>query len=674
MSVLTINNLSQKFGDFNVFSGLNASIPQQARIGLVGPNGIGKTSLLLILNGLVLPFSGTVNRASNVQIGYLRQEAIDAFAQKENTVYDEMLTVFAWLKDIEAQLRDLETQMSNGGSDDILDTYGELQETFERRGGYDYEVRIKQTLDGLGFTPQHHATPLSHLSGGQKTRALLARLLLEQPDLLVLDEPTNHLDVRAVEWLENALNQWDGALLIASHDRYFLDKVVNTIWEMNRTGIESFRGNYSAYVRQRTERLDHHVKLYEQEKERLEKELDYVKRNIVRASTNPMAVGRLKRLSRDLIGIQQLGLVAYKSSKSWSETGIEGARPMGVAEAEKAIKALEPPVTRPPKLRVRLEPTLRSGDLVLRSQGLKIGYPTRTLFTADDVRLERGECAALIGDNGTGKTTLIKTLMGELPALAGTLKLGASVKVAYFAQVHDDLTAENTVLDEIIRHKEMLISEARSYLAPYLFRKDDVYKKVEMLSGGERGRLALAILGLGGANFLLLDEPTNHLDIPAQEALQEVLEGFNGTVLLVSHDRYLIDRLGTQIWNLENGHLRVFGGTYAEYLVARDAERLASKAQRAAAKQQIQAEQKQVQQSRPSTKATRQQAASVRALETEINTLESKLAELGKTLERPQSPAEVQRLGQDYAETQARLESLLEQWSQLAETNRASTV
>lgn len=660
MSVLTINNLSQKFGDFDVFSGLSASIPQGARIGLVGPNGIGKTSLLLILNSVVQPFSGTVNRARNVQIGYLRQEAIEAFAAKENTVYDEMLTVFDRLKAIEVQLNDLEQQMADGASDGVLEAYGELQETFERRGGYDYELRIKQTLDGLGFSTQHYATPLSHLSGGQKTRALLAKLLLEQPDLLVLDEPTNHLDVRAVEWLENALNGWKGALLIASHDRYFLNKVVDTIWEMNRTGIETFRGNYSAYVQQRTERLDRHIKLYEQEKERLARELDYVKRNIVRASTNAMAVGRLRRLSRDLIGIQQMGLVAYKNSKSWSETGIEGARAMGVAEAEQAIKAIQPPVTRPPRLRVRLEPTLRSGDIVLRSQGLKIGYPSRLLFTADDIRLERGECAALIGDNGTGKTTLLRTLIGELTPLSGTLRLGASVNVAYFAQVHDDLDAESTVLDEIIRRKNMLISEARSYLAPYLFRKEDVYKKVGMLSGGERGRLALAILGLVGANFLLLDEPTNHLDIPAQEALQEVLEGFTGTILLVSHDRYLIDRLATQIWNLESSHLNVFGGNYQAYLAARDAERIARKAERTATKQE----------SRPSTKANRQQAASVRAMEAEISTLENRLRELGTTLEKPQSTADVQRLGQEYASTQAELDERLEQWSRLIEADK----
>ncbi len=568
MSILSAHDLSQQFGAFTVFSGVTISIPRGSKIGLVGPNGIGKTSLLRILARLELPYTGDVAVALGTRIGYLRQEAMEAFAQRDHSLLDEMLTVFADLQAQEAELRALEHAIAANPTPELLDHYGTLQEAFAHAGGYDYDVRIEQTLGGLGFHQQHYDTPLSHFSGGQKTRALLARLLLEQPDLLILDEPTNHLDVKAVEWLEKALYKWDGALLIVSHDRYFLDRTVNTIWEMSRTGIESYRGNYSAYLRQRQERWERRDKVYTEEMERLGREIDYIKRNIARASTNAQAVGRLKRLTRELIAIRELGLTQFKSAKSWMHLGIGNPGMMTIYEAEQAYKALQPPNARQPRMNMRLKPGERGGDLVLRAHKLCVGYPSTPLFDADDIMLTRREIAALIGGNGTGKTTFLKTLTGELDPLAGKLHLGINVKVGYFSQAHEGLEAENTVLDELIRHKPMRPGEARDILGRYLFRNDDVFKRVADLSGGERGRLALAILALQGANFLLLDEPTNHLDIQAQEVLQEVLEGFDGTILLVSHDRYLIATLATQIWQIEDGHLRVFAGSYEEFVAA----------------------------------------------------------------------------------------------------------
>ncbi len=563
MSILNANNLSQQYGAFTVFSGITVNIPHGAKIGLVGANGIGKTTLLRIIAGLEDSSSGGVHIARGTRLGYLRQEAIEAFAQRDNSLIDEMLLVFAPLQAEEEALTALAHRLA--AEPELLDEYGTRQEAFIQAGGYDYDLRIEQTLSGLGFSERHYDLPLTHLSGGQKTRALLAKLLLERPDLLILDEPTNHLDIETVAWLEKTLYKWDGALLIVSHDRYFLDHVVNTIWEMSRVGMEAYRGNYSAYVRQRQERWERRDKVYQEEVERLSKELDYVKKNIARASTNAQAVGRLRRLGRELTAIHELGLLAFKDAKNWMDTGIGNPGLLGVAEVEQMLKTMPSPNLRPPRLSVRIKAGERGGDLVLRTNGLKIGYANHPLFTGDNIALLRGECAALIGGNGTGKTTFLKTLTGELSPLAGKLQLGINIKPAYFSQAHEALNFENTVLDELIRHKPMKPGQARTVLGQYLFRSDEVFKPVGALSGGERGRLALAILAQQGANFLLLDEPTNHLDIQAQEILQEALEHFEGTILLVSHDRYLIAELATQIWQIEDGRMTVFNGTYAEF-------------------------------------------------------------------------------------------------------------
>ncbi len=665
MAILTTQGVGQSFGAFDVFKNISVSIEEDAKIGLVGPNGIGKTTFLLILSSLARPTVGSVRHAPELRIGYLRQEAMDAFAQRENTVYGEMLTLFAGIQEKEARMRELEHAMAEDYHDGVAEEYAALHDEFERIGGYDYEVRIRQTLDGLGFKPQHYDTPLHQLSGGQKTRALLARLLLERPELLILDEPTNHLDVEAVEWLETTLKAWKGALLIVSHDRYFLDTVVNTTWEMTREGIEVYRGNYSAYARQRSERWEYAEKVYETERQRLLSELDFIKKNIVRASSNPRAVGSLRMLSRDLVAIEEMGIMNYKQSKQWSQTGVGAVRPLTVAEAEAAIKRLASPNLRPPRLGIRLKSTYRSGDLVLRTKHLEIGYPDNSLFFADDITLRRGEVAAMIGRNGTGKTTFLKTLMGSLQPLSGFITPGAGLKVGYFAQVHDTLNPDNTVLDELLAHKYMLVSEARHHLAAYLFRSDDVYKKVSMLSGGERARLALSILALEGANFLLMDEPTNHLDIMAQEILQEIMEGFEGTILLVSHDRYLIDRLASQIWNLEDGYLSVFEGSYQEYLAARDVQRAAARTAQQAAKQAARRGDP-----RPARSNGKKTDPAVARLETQISTLEADLRELERILERASQAKnvdDVRRLSDQYAASQAQLEGLMARWAELAE-------
>ncbi len=663
MSILTADNLGLSFGAFDLFGGINVTVPNDGKIGLIGLNGIGKTSLLLILGGLNQATTGTVSIARGRRIGYLPQEAMEAFGDKENTVYAEMLNVFADLQTQQERLHALEDEMAAGNhSPEMLDKYGELQAAFEHAGGFDYEVRIQQTLQGLGLGKEAWHMPLNHLSGGQKTRALLARLLLEKPDLLMLDEPTNHLDIEAVEWLERILKEWDGAVLIVSHDRYFLDNVVDTIWEMNRTGIDEYSGNYSAYLLQREQRWETNERIFNEEKARLLHEVDFIQRNWVRASTHARALGLLRRLTRDLAVVDAYGILALRSGKKWSEMELSADRPLDVIEAIRKVNAIQLPGNRPPRIRPRLAVEQTSGNIVLRANKATIGYPKNPLFTIQELELRRSECAALIGPNGSGKTTFLKVLLGQLEPLAGTVALGASLKIGYFAQVHDSLSGTHSVLEELERHKEMLPEKARGYLAQYLFRGEDVYKMLDSLSGGERARLALAILALEGANLLLLDEPTNHLDIPAREALQDVLDGFSGTILLVSHDRYLVDQLATQIWEIKGGKLVVFKGKYREYILRRTATSSGAAAPRILLKARPMA--------RDNSKETkrRQQALDlveerIREKEMSMQRLSSQLQEAGKRSDFEQ----MHKISWQVAQTQAALEQLMGEWEKLAE-------
>lgn len=665
MSILTADNLGLSFGAFDLFKGISVTIANDSKIGLIGPNGIGKTSLLLILAGINLPTTGKVNIAHGRHLGYLRQEAVEAFAQRENTVYAEMLTVFAVLLAQQADLHTLEARMSGGEySDELLAEYGLLQEAFEKAGGYEYEVRIQQTLEGLGLGKKYWSMPLNHLSGGQKTRALLARLLLEKPDLLMLDEPTNHLDIEAVEWLERTLREWEGAVLIVSHDRFFLDNTVTSIWEMSRGGIEFYSGTYSAYLLQRQDRWEYFEKVFTEEKARLLKEVDFIQRNWVRASTHARALGLLRRLTRDLAIVDAFGILALRSGKKWSELDLHADRPLDVIEAIRKINSLALPSSRPPAIRPRLTADHTSGTIVLRANEVTIGYPKHTLFNTHGVELRRGECAALIGANGSGKTTFLKVLLNQLEPLKGEVELGASIKVGYFAQAQEEYRSESSVLDELLRHKSMQAEQARSHLAQYLFRGEDVFKPVRALSGGERARLALAILALEGANFLVLDEPTNHLDIPAREALQEVLEGYPGTTLLVSHDRYLIDRLATQVWELNDNKLKVFKGTYREFVLRRISTVPVS--QGSQARQVILPSKPLV---RDNSKATRQRTQAIAQLEERIHQHETTIQRLSAELQKAgqvQAFENMHRLSWQIAQSQAALDQLVAEWEKVA--------
>jgi ATP-binding cassette subfamily F protein 3 len=605
-------------------------------------------------------------------LGYLEQESELAFHDLDHTVYEEMLMVFTDLHRKEARLRELEVRMAEGkATDSLLARYGALQEDFERAGGYEYEVRIQSVLTGLGFPDDQMQLPLRHCSGGQKTRALLARLLLERPDLLILDEPTNHLDVAAVEWLEETLREWEGALLVVSHDRYFLDQVVGTIWELARRGLEIYRGNYSAFQEQREMRWTEHLEAFDTVKEGFLKDLDFIKRNIVRASTTGRAQGLKKRLERKVRAVEIGGIQAVQ--QKWSDfmrtAELSKAR-WRMEDLESHIKALQRPQPAWPETSIEIPASGISGNEVLRAQNAVIGYPDTYLFEIEELLLQRGECAALIGPNGSGKSTFLRTLMGEIDLLAGSLRLGASLDIRYFSQSYQIEDPEHTVLKELLTHQTMLLSEARSYLAQYGFRQDEVFKPLAALSGGERSRFAMAVLGLQPANLLLLDEPTNHLDLPTQEALQEALAAFPGTLLLVSHDRYLVNALATQIWVLHDGRLHFYKGNYAAYQAAR---------RRAEAEAKALAEQ--VAKNRPVEDQAHSQTAAghgsgvrvereLEGVESRIEEMEQALAQLDQALFEANEAMEwsrVQELNVEYQAAQADLDTLMSRWERLAE-------
>ena len=628
MSLLTANNISKSFGDLDVFSGVSLSVPQKGRIGFVGDNGSGKTTLLKILVGLDEPDSGTVSYSKDLTIGYLPQQ-IEITSVK--TPYESCLESFSDLIQIQEQLTRMEESLRKSPDDQVLlETYGRLQESFENLGGYTYRSKINQILQGLGLIKGEENRPWMQLSGGQKIRAYLAKILVSEPDLLILDEPTNHLDINSIEWLESYLRDFPGAVVMVSHDRYFLDQCVNTIWELSFS-FETYHGNYSAYLLQREERYQRQLAEYEKQQEFIAKEEEYIRRNIAGQNTR-QAQGRRKRLETLL-----------------SES-----------------KIIKPAESR--SMHLKLNTDLRSGDLVLRTTDLAIGYQDdkKVLFNVPDLTLLRGECAAIIGPNGTGKSTFLKTILEKMPPLSGETRLGSNLKIGYFAQAHEDLDPEADLMDEINKTApNMLTAQIRDYLAKYLFSGDDVFKKVKVLSGGEKGRLALAILALQGANLLLLDEPMNHLDIDSQELLQSVLKSFEGTIILVSHDRYLIDAVGTQIWEVipEKQTLSVYKGTYSQYkeykkqLTApevKTAEKIKNEKNNEAEKKKLS--------NGVIWKLTRQREE----LEAKISLLEEETAELSDKINSASlSFEEMTSAGVLYNKKQRELDDLFEQWSEI---------
>ena len=622
MPLVSTSNLAVHYGADIIFSGVDLDINERARIGIVGPNGCGKTSLLRVLVGLQDANEGRVARSNGIQVGYVPQHPE---MQIGGTLREEVMRAFDQVRLLE---KDLETaaQEPNADAEQTGLRYAELLERYETLGGYTYERAVERMVDGLGLRAETLDSPASSASGGERTRAALAKALLGNPDLLVLDEPTNYLDLKGVTWLERYLTHFAPAVVVVSHDRYFLDEMATQIWEIDHGRMNTFPGNFSKYRVLKGERDLRQAKEYEAQQEFIAKEQAFIDR--YRAGQRSReAKGRETRLGR----LERIVRPDLDRSISISSGGAS-----------------------------------RTGQVVISTKGLKVGYtdgdgPTE-LLKVPDLKLARGSRTAVIGDNGTGKTTFIKTVLGMVPPLDGFVAVGQSVKVGYYSQGVDDLDDEQTVLESFLDIKNMPFEDARSYLARFLFQAEDVFREVGACSGGEKSRLALARLLITEPNLLGLDEPTTHFDIPSREALEQVLLSYTGTILLVSHDRHLVSLLAESLLVTANGEVDYFKGTFDEW----------SQAQRESEVQEATARVIERVKAAPRfqpVKATdpkrRNPAAPVIDMEQVIVDLEDKLKEIETQLQIAtvnQDFEAMTRLGEEHISTQSRLEKSLEDW------------
>ncbi|SES03397.1 ABC-F family ATP-binding cassette domain-containing protein [Salipaludibacillus aurantiacus] len=528
MILLQCTQLSKSFGTDTILSNVKLEIKSRERIALVGRNGAGKSTLLKIITGELPYDSGNLMIPKDVRIGYLAQ---DSGLDSERTIWEEMLTVFESLKKMEQSLRKLEEKMSNPDRrdyDKILAEYDQLQQDFKDRGGFKYEADIRSILSGLNFKDFDYNTPVYSLSGGQKTRLALGKLLLSRPDLLVLDEPTNHLDIQTLTWLENYLAGYEGAILIVSHDRYFLDRVVDYVYELTFNQTVKFTGNYSKYLEQKAQRFEQELKQYEKQQEEAKRLEEFVQKNLARASTSNRAKSRRKQLER--------------------------------------MEMMDRPQTENSSANFRFNIKKQSGNDVLMINDLSVGYNDQTLFENVDLKLTRGESVALIGPNGIGKSTLIKAIAGKLKPFKGDIRYGSNVSIGYYDQEQTQLTSNKTVLQELWDdYPQTNEKDIRTVLGNFLFSGEDVLKTVYDLSGGEKARLALAKLMMQKANLLILDEPTNHLDLDSKEVLENALIEYPGTLLFVSHDRYFVNRMATRVVELSSTSMTSYLGDYDYY-------------------------------------------------------------------------------------------------------------
>ncbi|UTR13438.1 ABC-F family ATP-binding cassette domain-containing protein [Salipaludibacillus sp. LMS25] len=534
MILLQCTQLSKSFGTEKILSDVKLEIKSRERIALVGRNGAGKSTLLKILTGELSYDSGQIVIPKDVSIGYLAQ---NSGLHTERSIWDEMMTVFEPLRRMEASLRTLEEKMSHPSQKDhdkILQEYDQLQQDFKDKGGFQYEADTRSILSGLNFNHFDYNTPISSLSGGQKTRLSLGKLLLSKPDLLILDEPTNHLDIATLTWLEQYLSGYDGAVLIVSHDRYFLDKVVDYVYELSFHQTVKYTGNYSKYLEQKAARLEQEMKLYEKQQDEMKRLEEFVQKNLARASTSNRAKSRRKQLER--------------------------------------MTVMDRPKSDDHSANFRFNIQKQSGNDVLMINDLTLGYDDNILFQQANLRLTRGESIALIGPNGIGKSTLIKAIAGKHVPLHGKITYGSNVTIGYYDQEQTELTSNKTVLQELWDdYPETNEKDIRTVLGNFLFSGEDVLKIVYDLSGGEKARLALAKLMMQKANLLILDEPTNHLDLDSKEVLENALIEYPGTLLFVSHDRYFVNRMATRVTELSEAGMMSYLGDY-DYYAAKKAE------------------------------------------------------------------------------------------------------
>lgn len=631
MIILQANKIERSFAGEVLFDNINLQVDERDRIALVGKNGAGKSTLLKILVGEEEPTSGEINKKKDIFLSYLAQ---DSRFESENTIYDEMLHVFDDLRRTEKQLRQMELEMGEKSGEDLnklMSDYDRLSENFRQAGGFTYEADIRAILNGFKFDESMWQMKISELSGGQNTRLALAKMLLEKPNLLVLDEPTNHLDIETIAWLENYLINYSGALIIVSHDRYFLDKVATITLDLTKHSLDRYVGNYSRFVELKEQKLATEAKNYEKQQKEIAALEDFVNRNLVRASTTKRAQSRRKQLEK--------------------------------------MERLDKPEAGKKSANMTFQSEKTSGNVVLTVDNAAIGYDGEILSEPINLDLRKMNAVAIVGPNGIGKSTFIKSIVDQIPFIRGEKRFGANVEVGYYDQTQSKLTPSNTVLDELWKDFKLTPEvEIRNRLGAFLFSGDDVKKSVGMLSGGEKARLLLAKLSMENNNFLILDEPTNHLDIDSKEVLENALIDFDGTLLFVSHDRYFINRVATHVLELSENGSTLYLGDY-DYYVEKKTEVEMSQTEEVSTNDQAKEESpvNDYQAQKESQKEVRKLMRQIESLEAEIEELESQSKAISEQMLETNDADKLMELQAELDKISHRQEEAMLEWEELSE-------
>ena len=632
MIILQANKIERSFAGEVLFDNISLQVDERDRIALVGKNGAGKSTLLKILVGEEEPTSGEINKKRDLSLSYLAQ---DSRFESSNTIYDEMLHVFDDLRKTEKTLRQMELEMGEKTGADLeklMQDYDRLSEEFRQAGGFTYEADIRAILNGFKFDESMWQMKIEELSGGQNTRLALAKMLLEKPNLLVLDEPTNHLDIETIAWLENYLVNYSGALLIVSHDRYFLDKVATITLDLTKHSLDRYVGNYSSFVEQKEQKLLTEAKNYEKQQKEIAALEDFVNRNLVRASTTKRAQSRRKQLEK--------------------------------------MERLDKPEAGTKSAHMTFHSDKASGNVVLTVEEAAVGYDDQILSEPINLDIRKMNAVAIVGPNGIGKSTLIKSIVGQIPFIKGEARFGVNVEVGYYDQTQSKLTPHNSVLDELWNDFKLTPEvEIRNRLGAFLFSGDDVKKTVGMLSGGERARLLLAKLSMENNNFLILDEPTNHLDIDSKEVLENALIDFDGTLLFVSHDRYFINRVATQVLELSEEGSTLYLGDYDYYLEKKaELEALAAaqaEAEPASSTEEVTSNDYHLQ--KQNQKELRKITRRIEQLEAEMEELDQKIQAITETMHSTNDAADLVQLQSDLDQLTVQQEAVMEEWAELSE-------
>ena len=632
MIILQANKIERSFAGEVLFDNISLQVDERDRIALVGKNGAGKSTLLKILVGEEEPTSGEINKKRDLSLSYLAQ---DSRFESSNTIYDKMLHVFDDLRKTEKALRQMELEMgekTGADLDKLMQDYDRLSEEFRQAGGFTYEADIRAILNGFKFDESMWQMKIEELSGGQNTRLALAKMLLEKPNLLVLDEPTNHLDIETIAWLENYLVNYSGALLIVSHDRYFLDKVATITLDLTKHSLDRYVGNYSSFVEQKEQKLLTEAKNYEKQQKEIAALEDFVNRNLVRASTTKRAQSRRKQLEK--------------------------------------MERLDKPEAGTKSAHMTFHSDKASGNVVLTVEEAAVGYDDQILSEPINLDIRKMNAVAIVGPNGIGKSTLIKSIIGQIPFIKGEVRFGANVEVGYYDQTQSKLTPHNSVLDELWNDFKLTPEvEIRNRLGAFLFSGDDVKKTVGMLSGGERARLLLAKLSMENNNFLILDEPTNHLDIDSKEVLENALIDFDGTLLFVSHDRYFINRVATQVLELSEEGSTLYLGDYDYYLEKKaELEALAAaqaEAEPVSSTEEVTSNDYHLQ--KQNQKELRKITRRIEQLEAEMEDLDQKIQAITETMHSTNDAADLVQLQSDLDQLTVQQEAVMEEWAELSE-------